>query len=67
MFHRILFSLSNPQCDSESDVDDKVRLNFLLSCALLAWKFPHSQNKNEFTNNIFPPGFMSDLKIFIIE
>lgn len=45
-----VFSLSNPQCDSESDIDDKVRLNFLFS---YAWKFPDSQNKNEFENNIF--------------
>lgn len=50
LFLKILFSLSNPQCDSESDIDDKVRLNFLISCA---WKFPDSQNKNEFENNIF--------------
>lgn len=67
VFLKIFFSLSNPQCDSESDIDDKVRLNFLLSCALLAWQFPHSQNKNEFENNIFPPVFMSNLKISIID
>lgn len=50
VFLKIFFSLSNPQCDSESDIDDKVRLNFLIS---YAWKFPDSQNKNEFENNIF--------------
>lgn len=49
-----LFSLSfsNLQCDSESDIDDKVRLNSLFPYASPAWKFPYEKNKNESNSNI---------------